>query len=90
MSGDRIYDYAKVYQSVTGYDAVYHGKIVCDSYFDKIRKHFEDRFLEKYGENYMDFLKTITASLYFSLIPLHDNDKCQKYFSISSELLGVG
>jgi hypothetical protein len=32
-------------------------------------------------------IKLITASLLFSLIPLHDNDKCSHYFELSKELL---
>ena len=43
-------------------------------FFDYIRKN--------YGEEYIVIIKNITNSLLFTLIPLHDNDKCINYYNL--------
>ena len=79
--GDIMYDYAKVLQSLSGYDEILlTGELslntqpkvdILMSYIDK-----------NYGEEYRQFLVTIKNSLLFTLIPLHDNTNCKKYFNI--------
>jgi hypothetical protein len=44
--------------------------------------NFKNIFIETYSENSFNNLKIITKSLIFSLIPLHDNIKCQKYYNL--------
>ena len=39
-------------------------------------KVFEKQFIELYSENDLMNIKWITKSLLFTLIPLHDNEKC--------------
>jgi len=75
--GDSFYDYAKIYQSLTGYDFILAGKKIVEN---DLKKYFEKYFIEKFGEEQFYYLKYLTASLYFSLIPLHDNEKCQDYY----------
>lgn len=79
--GDRMYDYAKLYQSLIGYDEILQDKMITN---EKYRKHFID-IIERevtliYGEHGVYYLKIITAMLFFTLIPLHNNDKCMKYY----------
>jgi capsule biosynthesis phosphatase len=70
--GDAMYDYAKVYQSILGYDEILECSAVEESYRFQILKLFENRFKELAGEDAFTDLKYICASLYYSLIPLHD------------------
>lgn len=81
--GDPYYDYAKIYQSLCGYDEILSDKYVVESYRQRIKQYFESKF----NNNELNKIKVITASLLFSLIPLHDNDKCFEYFELSKELL---
>ena len=83
ISGDKYYDYAKIYQSLCGYDEILSDRYVVESYRDRIKKHFENKFDTIELKN----IKLITASLLFSLIPLHDDAKCSQYFELSKELL---
>ena len=80
--GDIFYDYAKVYQSLLGYDEVMQNKSVSNEY----REHLIGilfNFIEKeYNVMAVKNIKTIANSLLFSLIPLHDNDKCSGYFNL--------
>ena len=81
--GDPNYDYAKIYQSLCGYDEILLDKYVVESYRKKMKNYFESKFTP----NELNNIKLITSSLLFSLIPLHDNDKCIQYFELSKELL---
>jgi len=80
--GDEMYDWAKIYQSLIGYDSILLDKYINREYFEKMKKVFEDFFLEKYTIEDFENLKTITKSLLFTLIPLHDNNKCYKYYEL--------
>jgi len=84
--GDEMYDWAKIYQSLKGYDEILEEIIINNSYKENMIKHFEKRFTEVYKEEkYLEYLKVITKSLLFSLIPLHDynnNKKCDKYYKL--------
>ena len=46
--------------------------------------YFEKYFIESYSENDLKNLKIITQSLLFTLIPLHNNEKCEKYYELIS------
>ena len=82
LLGDSIYDYAKLYQSLIGYDEILENRFVNLSYKNKLIKHFEKRFTEKFGD--INKLKMVTKLLLFTLLPLHkDNfDKCKKYYEL--------
>jgi capsule biosynthesis phosphatase len=86
--GDVFYDYAKIYQSLYGYDF-----ILCDQepnavYLRELRECFEVSFLEMFSADKLETLKYITAGLLFSLIPLHtDPLKQKKYFDLIREII---
>lgn len=85
--GDELYDWAKVYQSLIGYDEILDNKIIDSTYVNKLIKLFENKIIEFYNDiNYLKYIKTITKSLLFSLIPLHNNDKCFKYFNLIKKI----
>ena len=84
--GDIFYDYAKIYQSLTGYDYILVEDRVAIS---PLKEVFEKYFISKFGFELLEYLKYLTASLYFSLIPLHDNSKCDKFYQCIFDLIEV-
>jgi capsule biosynthesis phosphatase len=86
INGDWLYDWAKVYQSLIGYDVILRCKSMSETYKTKMVKCFETYFTQKYSEEDLNNLKLITKSLLFTLIPLHDSEKCQSYYDLLCEL----
>jgi aminoglycoside phosphotransferase len=80
--GDEIYDWAKLYQSLIGYDKILMDKTISEKYEKNIIDFFINQLEKQYNRDYIKTLKTITKSLLFSLIPLHDNEKCYKYYDL--------
>ena len=80
--GDYLYDWAKLYQSLLGYDLILQDKEVSNNYKKNLIKCFENYFVELFSIEELNELKLITNSLLFTLIPLHDNDKCIKYYNL--------
>jgi hypothetical protein len=79
--GDVMYDYAKILQSLCGYDEILlTGHIFMDNseLIDILKNHIETL----YGDEYYSHVKNIKNSLLFSLIPLHDNDNCTKFYNL--------
>jgi len=84
--GDKMYDYAKIYQSLLGYDEILENKYISIEYKNKFLIYFEERFLNIYSDKDFYYLKIITASLLFTLIPLHNNVKCKSYYDLIYKL----
>jgi len=82
IEGDWLYDWAKLYQSLIGYDSILQSKEVSSDYFNNMIIFFTNYFISNYSEKDFNNLKTITKSLLFSLIPLHNNEKCIKYYDL--------
>jgi hypothetical protein len=82
--GDWLYDWAKLYQSLIGYDKILQDKCISQEYETMMINYFEARFIELYSINDFNNLKLITQSLLFTLIPLHDNAKCIQYYNLIS------
>ena len=85
--GDRVYDLAKVYQSLIGYDSILLEKKVNKDYSESLKVTFEKWIKSK---NYsMDHIKWITAYLLFTLLPLHQDhpEKCDKYYELIKSLI---
>jgi len=74
MAGDVVYDLAKVYQSLGGYDYILLDQPILNS-DQELLNDLQECFAEFVGNHYtnvrMEDVKMITASHYFSLIPLH-------------------
>lgn len=83
--GDSNYDFAKVYQSIMGYDHILNEKEIDLEYRERMLSTFEVNFQDKQMED----IRLITASLFFSLIPLHvfSEKKFSKYISIAETLV---
>lgn len=84
VGGDAIYDLAKIYQSLTGYDFVLNN--VQLNINSDLVVMFEKWVVQEYKIEIAD-LRKYTASLYFSLIPLHNDEKCQQYYQLARDLL---
>jgi capsule biosynthesis phosphatase len=85
--GDEFYDWAKLYQSLIGYDEIHENMHVECKYKQILIDYFKKYFVEKFGEDHWTYLQYLTTSLLFSLIPLHDNDKCYKYYELIFSLI---
>lgn len=83
--GDVYYDFAKIYQSLIGYDNILNNIEVDNFYTNALIEHFNTLFTEKELKN----IRLITASLLYSLIPLHAESKDQfdKYFKLIKNLI---
>jgi capsule biosynthesis phosphatase len=97
MYGDILYDYAKVYQSLIGYDEILCGKTVSNEYREKMLRVFVENIRDKYFDdeyednqnrcmNFMKRVVMITNSLLFTLIPLHDNENCDKFYQLIMDM----
>lgn len=82
ITGDWLYDWAKIYQSLIGYDEILLSRAVETEYKHKMIDVFKKYFLNQYSQQDFENLKMITKSLIFSLIPLHNNDKCTRYYNL--------
>ena len=80
--GDILYDYAKIYQSLIGYDEILLKKNVSNCYRKNLINIFFSFIKENIGDKYIDFIKIITKSLLFTLIPLHNNDNCKDFYKL--------
>lgn len=78
--GDVMYDYAKILQSLSGYDEIL---LTGDKFLDNQSKIdiLMSYIKENYGDTYVQQLNTIKNSLLFTLIPLHNNANCKRYFN---------
>ena len=87
--GDCFYDWAKLYQSLIGYDEILHNTELNSEYKRKIVSFYEIKFVSLFDDKQLEYLKIITASLLFSLIPLHYNnkEKCQKYYLLMRNIV---
>ena len=82
ICGDWLYDWAKIYQSIIGYDEILLSKFIDDNYKKNIIDTFTKYFINKFSEQDFENVKIITKSLIFTLIPLHNNEKCIKYYNL--------
>ena len=76
------YDWAKLYQSLIGYDTILLNKEINLEYQDSIINFFKNYFIELYSKDDFLNLQMITKSLLFTLIPLHDNSNCEKFYRL--------
>ena len=80
--GDWLYDWAKIYQSIIGYDEILLSKFIDINYKETLVYIFKNYFTNIFSEQDFENLKIITKSLIFTLIPLHNNEKCIKYYNL--------
>ena len=80
--GDLHYDYAKIHQSLMGYDFILNNIEINDGYLKTLREIF-------FTHCDVSDINLLTASLYFTLLPLHeyDEDKFDRYKNIIKDLM---
>ena len=85
LKGDIFYDYAKIYQSLIGYDFILNDIEIDNVYTRDFIQCFENQFTPEENK----YIKLITASLLFSLLPLHEESsaKFTKYFKLIENLI---
>ena len=84
LYGDVYYDFAKIYQSLIGYDNILNGIEIDDAYRSELVTYFENMI----SKEVLEKIKLITASLLISMLPLHDDDevKFNKYIKLIHDL----
>ena len=82
--GDINYDFAKVYQSLVGYDEIILGINVSNEYRRQLLDHFE-QLISPETKKYMPIL---TASLLFTLIPLHTKYH-EKFMTLTMHYINI-
>ena len=85
--GDIFYDYAKILQSVTGYDFILNDLDIDKNYINEIYDFFKICFVKKFGNEKFDYLKSLTASLYFSLQNFHIKERNKKFIHLARKLI---
>ena len=85
--GDINYDFAKVYQSLCGYENIILDKKVDYRYLKDLRIHFESLLKLNKEVNDINTIKYLSSSLYFSLVSFHDKKYMSKFLDISYDLI---
>ena len=85
--GDTNYDFAKVYQSLSGYENIIFDKKIDSNYLEDLRNHFESILMSRKNALKLNTIKVLTSSLYFSLIKFHDKKYTNKFLEISRNLI---
>jgi len=84
--GDIKYDWAKIYQSIIGYDSILMDVELNKDQIINNKFIFEKYIESKFDKNVLFEIKQITKSLLLSLIPIHNNNKCLKYYDLISKI----
>jgi capsule biosynthesis phosphatase len=87
IRGDIFYDYAKIYQSLVGYDYILCDKSINVEYTVKLILFFESYIINKFGNKTMENIKYITAGFLLSLIPIHNGEKQEKYIELTKKII---
>jgi len=82
IEGDKFYDYAKIYQSIMGYEHIIKGVHLNQEQLETFKSYFEEYFVFLYGKEMLKYLKILTMSLIYSLIPLHEENKQKEHFNL--------
>lgn len=82
--GDVYYDYAKILQSLYGYDYILHNEQIQESYLKTLRLHFLEKLKQKHPNINIDELEHRVKMLIISLIPFHKEnlDRCSKFIEL--------
>jgi len=84
VGGDIYYDFAKVLQSLTGYDYILHNEPIQNEYLKSLREHFVDKLLQIHPTLSIDELRNKVKLLYISLVPFHRDDlqRCKRFLQL--------
>jgi streptomycin 6-kinase len=82
LEGDIQYDLAKILQSLYGYDFIILKRSIDYTYLKKLREVFNNWVKNNFKDVDTYFLKILCLSLFFTLIPLHDEENYRKFLDI--------
>merc|ERR1711871_895004 len=87
--GDAMYDYAKVYQSICGYDEILaNQRRVTQAYRNQLQNVFWVEFKKIFdAPAAVDDLITVCQSLVLSLLPLHDECRFVAFVSLLENIV---
>jgi capsule biosynthesis phosphatase len=74
--GDIYYDFAKLYQSLSGYDFVLKNLTIPIKYTRRLMNHMERYF----SKDMWRWIRILSLGLYFTLLPLHDEDTSKRLY----------
>lgn len=72
LLGDPMYDFAKVNQSIVGYDFVLKGIFPNQHIIDAAKRAFDEYIRIEFGEDMVLKINMITLYLIYTMLPLHD------------------
>ena len=87
LFGDMIYDFAKVHQSLSGYDSIIL-KAVFPENRDELVLAFEDHLRISFGDDALRDTRMVAASLLLSLLPLHDDGNVPAFVDLFHDRYG--
>lgn len=70
--GDPLYDYAKVNQSIIGYDFILKGMVPNDTVIRECKAVFDEYVRDVYDDAVLQQINVITQYLLYTMLPLHD------------------
>lgn len=80
--GHTLYDYAKIYQSLIGYDEILHASTVSHYYKDTLLQIFWTHVPKELEKT----IKTMTLYLFITLLSLHDTRVANECYLLAQEL----
>lgn len=83
--GDRLYDFGKVYQSISGYDSIILGQDYPKNR-NELMGRYEEWLMERFGTQGLRDVRLIASSLLASLMPMHDNSNVPKFVNLYEEM----
>lgn len=86
--GDITYDFAKILQSLFGYDYILHNEFIEYNYLKNLREHFYSEIQNSIKNIDLKELIVKVQLMYVSLLPLHRENlqKCQQFIEIINSL----
>lgn len=81
ISGDAMYDFGKIFQSLSGYDAILVGKNI-PANRENLMDYFHAWFVERFGSSRWGFVKSVAKSHMLSLMPIHDDNNVPRFISL--------
>lgn len=86
LIGDPNYDYAKVYQSLMGYDHIISNREIDYTKIQRRIDQFSQYIIDKYGVRTMVDVQVIASYLLYCLIPLHKKHQ-DKFLNLSRHII---
>ncbi len=87
MQGDILYDYAKVYQSIAGYDEILEGTQVPIKYRAEMINVLCEHVAKEMSPEHVVAMKHAAALLLFSLLPLHPKELRPAFVSLAQHII---